>query len=271
MTYQCDLRLPKGLINWAANRASFLADRITARASQAIVSMTQDYAEHSMFMSRYLEKVRVVAPPVTLPVVTQEQIGAFRARLAILPGQRIIGIVARLATEKGVEYLIEAMPQVLERFPTARVLSVGQYQNVLGEEAYAQKLEPLIRQLGSHWSFLGVIPDAELAAFYRVCDVTVLPSINSTEAFGIVQVEGMMSGTPVVATDLPGVRQPILTTGMGLIVPPRDPQALAQALIKIMDQDNHNHGRGAEIARDYAPQTTAAKYEAIFQELLAKQ
>lgn len=270
MTYQCDLRLPRGPINWIANRVSFMADRISAKASQAIVTITQDYAEHSNFLSRYLDKVRVVAAPVTLPSVTPVQMEAFRARHRISPGDRIIGIVARLATEKGVEYLIEAMPEVLKKYPTARVFSVGQYQNVLGEEVYAQKLEPLIRELGSHWTFLGVIPEVDLAAFYHVCHVTVLPSINSTEAFGIVQIEGMMCGTPVIATDLPGVRQPVLTSGMGLIVPPRDAPALARALIQILGQNNHYHERGPEIARSYAPQTTAASYESIFQELLAK-
>ncbi len=269
MTYQCDLRLPKGLINWVANRVSFMADRVSAMASRSIVAITQDYAENSDFLSKYLDKVRVVPAPVTLPQVTPQYIEAFRNKLGIHPGERVIGIVARLATEKGVEYLIEAMPEVLQKYPTARVFSVGQ-KNVFGEEAYAQKLEPLIRKLGSHWTFLGVISEEDKAAFFNICDVTTLPSINSTEAFGIVQIEGMMCGTPVVATDLPGVRQPVLTSGMGLIVPPRDAHALAQALIKILDQDNHNHQRGAEITRMYAPQSTAASYEAIFQELLAK-
>jgi glycosyltransferase involved in cell wall biosynthesis len=270
MTYQCDLRLPKGMINWIANRVSFLADRITARVSGAIIAITQDYAENSAFMSRYLNKVKVVTPPVVLPVVEPQDVAAFREKNALHPEQRIIGMVARLATEKGVEYLIEALPQVLQKFPTARVLFVGQYQNVLGEEDYAAKLEPLIRQLGAHWSFLGVISDKDLAAFYHVCDVTVLPSINSTEAFGMVQVEAMTCGTPAVATDLPGVRQPILTSGMGKIVPPRNPDALAQALMDILSQNQHFREKGAEIARIYSPQSTAASYDAIFQELITK-
>jgi glycosyltransferase involved in cell wall biosynthesis len=270
MTYQCDLRLPKGMINWIANRVSFLADRVTARVSGAIVAITRDYAENSAFMSHYLDKVKVVTPPVVLPAIEPQDVVAFQEKYAIHPEQRIIGMVARLATEKGVEYLIEALPQVLQKFPTARVLFVGQYQNVLGEEAYAAKLEPLIRQLGAHWSFLGVIPDKDLAAFYHVCDVTVLPSINSTEAFGMVQVEAMTCGTPAVATDLPGVRQPILNSGMGKIVPPRNPDALAQALIDILNQDQHFPEKGAEIARAYSPQATAASYDAIFQELLTQ-
>src|SRR4030067_512943 len=55
----------------------------------------------------------------------------------VQPGQRLIGMVARLATEKGVEYLVEALPEVLQRFPTARVLHMGQYQNVMGGGRHA--------------------------------------------------------------------------------------------------------------------------------------
>jgi len=71
-----------------------------------------------------------------------------------------------------------------------------------------------------------------MAVFYKACDVTILPSINSTESFGLVQVESMLCGTPVVASDLPGVRVPIRTTQMGRIVPPRDARSLADAIVE---------------------------------------
>ena len=81
-----------------------------------------------------------------------------------------------------------AMPHVLARFPTARVLYMGQYQNVMGEEEYARKLAPMIEALGEHWTFLGNVSDPELVAFFRTCELTVLPSLNSTESFGMVTV-----------------------------------------------------------------------------------
>ena len=96
-------------------------------------------------------------------------------------------MASRLATEKGVKYLVKVSPAVLEKFPTARVIFAGQYKNVLGEETYAQKLAPLIKRLGEHWTFLGVLPAEEFSAFFHETEVAVLPSINSTESFRMVQ------------------------------------------------------------------------------------
>lgn len=270
LTYHCDLHLPHGPIHAIANQASHLANHISALAANRIVTNTRDYAEHSAFLRPYLPKVCPVLPPAAVAQVTAESRASLRAKAGIQPGQRLIGMAARLATEKGVEYLAEAMPIILQRYPTARVLFVGQHQNVFGEEAYARRLEPLITALGEHWTFLGTLPHDELAAFYDECEVTVLPSLNSTESFGMVQIESMLCGTPVVASDLPGVRQPVQMTGMGRIVPPADAPALAQAILAILEQPEAVRGDPAEIARHFAPEGIAAQYEAIFQELVGK-
>ena len=86
------------------------------------------------------------------------------------------------------EYLVKALPPVIEKYPHLRVLFAGQFQDVLGEEAYSQKLAPLINDLGQHWTFLGVLDSKEFSAFFHTAELTVLPSINSTESFGMVQV-----------------------------------------------------------------------------------
>ena len=177
-------------------------------------------------------------------------------------------MASRLAAEKGVEYLVKALPAVLEKFPTARVIFAGQHKNVLGEEIYAQKLAPLIKELGEHWTFLGVLPDDEFSAFFHETEVTVLPSINSTESFGMVQVESMTCGTPVISTDLPGVRQPIGMTGMGQIVPPRDPGELSKALIEILANPKSYTGVREKVKYQFSPNAVAKQYEALFNQLL---
>lgn len=268
LTYHCDLQMPAGWFNQLAGRAANLANRISAYLADVIVHNTRDFAEHSPFLRRYLDKLTVIQPPIIGALVSEADILAFREKFAVKPGRRIIGMVARLATEKGVEYLAQAMPAVLESQSDAQVIFVGEYQHVFGEQAYREKLLPMIDALGDHWAFLGVVSEAEKSAFYNVCDVLVLPSINSTESFGMVQVEALTCGTPVVATDLPGVRQPVRTTGMGQIVPVMDAPALALAILKILDSlVRVDPEKVSHITEFYSPETVAVAYDRLFRQL----
>lgn len=268
LTYHCDLLMPAGLINQAAGWAANVANRISAGLADIIVHNTRDFAEHSPFLQDYLRKLRVVQPPIIVKPVSQEDIDQFRLRYGIQAGDRVIGMVARLATEKGVEYLIAAMPAILHSRPEARAVFVGEYENVFGEEAYKQQLLPMIEALGDRWLFTGVVSELEKAVFFHLCDVLVLPSINSTESFGMVQVEAMTCGTPVVATDLPGVRQPVQSTGMGRIVPQRDPEALGKAILEVLATFDPPDAEALAMLIDYySPESVAEAYEDLFEEL----
>jgi glycosyltransferase involved in cell wall biosynthesis len=267
-TYHCDLTLPPGGINRVANAVSNLANRITLSTADRVVTNTQDYAEHSAYLRPILAKVRVIPPPVELPEVSDADRRDFLARFPQAGQGRVIGMVGRLAAEKGAEYLVEALPAVLERFPDARVLHAGNYQNVLGEEAYARRLAPQVAALGERWRFLGPISDHDLAVLLRLIDVFVLPSINPTESFGAVQIEAMSSGAPVVATDLPGVRQPVRLTGMGKVVPPCDSAALASGLVEILSDPARYRRNAPDAVRRFHVDTIAAEYEQTMQELL---
>lgn len=266
VTYHCDLTLPAGFIHHLANLASNLANSLTARLARTIVQNSQDYASHSPFLRRHLQRVRAVPPPIELAPASPEDLACFQRKANFQPGQRIIGIAARLATEKGVEYLAQALPRVLEKHPAARVLFVGPYQNIVGEEAYARRLAPLFTALGEHWTFLGVLSNGEISAFLQHCEVTVLPSINPTESYGMVQVESMACGTPVIATDRPGVRVPVQTTGMGRLVPPGDVTALADALVAVLDHPEDYRGDPQGLLEASTPQAVAQQYETLFAE-----
>ncbi len=272
LTYHCDVKLPPGLINVLANFAVDVMNNIAAVFAHRLVTYTQDYADHSPYARRYRHKFTTILPPVTLPKVSEEEIEAFRAAHNPQGRRPVIGMAARLAAEKGVEVLLRAMPRVLERFPEAMVLYAGPYQNVLGEEAYARRVLPMAEKLAAegHWKFLGLLSPRQMAAFYPNLDVLVLPSLNSTESFGLVQIEAMMNGVPVVASNLPGVRQPVKMTGMGEIAEVGDHESLAEALIKVLSHPENYRGDPEEIARRFSPAQTAAAYEALFNQLLAE-
>jgi glycosyltransferase involved in cell wall biosynthesis len=269
LTYHSDLSLPPTAFNRLANGVVNVANAAAASWADAIVAYTRDFAEHSPYLSRYLPKVRVIPPPVEVGNATPETVQAFR-RTHHLEGHKVIGMAARLATEKGVEYLLEAAPTILEKYPGTRFLFAGQYENVLGEDAYARRLAPLLTALGDRWTFLGVLQPDAMAAFFRSCDLTVLPSINSTESFGLVQIESMICGTPVVASGLPGVREPVRLTGMGKIIPLRDPSALAEAALEVLANRSKYVQPAGKIAEMFSPDATAIQYETLFREIMEK-
>jgi glycosyltransferase involved in cell wall biosynthesis len=267
LTYHCDLRLPRGGINSLANQVVKVANRLAATFSDIVIAYTEDFAQHSPFLSRYLGKLRVISPPVEVHPTGEDEVDHFIQQHRKTQGPAI-GMAARLATEKGVEYLLGAMDKIMQRHPQIEVLFAGQYRDVLGEEAYARQLAPLLERYQNHWNFLGVLDPQQMSAFFKACDVTVLPSVNSTESFGLVQIESIICGTPVVASNLPGVRQPVRRTGMGKIIPIRDSSALAEAVLDVIENRDIFQGNMEVIAQQYSPAVTAEGYERLFLELL---
>jgi glycosyltransferase involved in cell wall biosynthesis len=270
LTYHCDLKLPPGLFNRVVNRVVHIMNRLAGRLADRVVAYTEDFAEHSPYLRAFSDKIEVIPPPVELPEIGEGAIAAFGKIHNLDGGGPVIGMAARLAAEKGVEVLLHALPRVLERYPEARVLFAGQYRDVMGEEAYAQRLAPLFRQYEDRWTFVGVLRPIQMAAFYPNLDVIVVPSLNSTESFGLVQVEAMLCGTPSVASNLPGVRQPVEQTGMGEVVPVGDSEALAEAIIRIVQDHTAYVQPRDEIAERWSTERTAAGYEALFERLLSE-
>jgi glycosyltransferase involved in cell wall biosynthesis len=100
--------------------------------------------------------------------------------------------------------------------------------------------------------------------------VHVLPSLNSTESFGLVQVESMLCGTPVICSDLPGVRVAPQSTEMGTVVPIGNAQALADAIIKVTDNRPQYVKTRAEIEGHYSTHKTVREYERIYRDLVTQ-
>jgi len=268
ITYHCDLELPPGLFNRAANLAVLTMNELAAKFTHRIVTYTEDYARHSWYTRRYMRKVRIIPPPVVLPRVSQAEISAFQAAHNPQAQRPVIGMAARFATEKGVEVLLRAIPRVINEFPNALFQFVGPYKNIIGEEGYFARLEPQINEFeqAGNWKFLGSMSPTQMAAFYANLDLLVVPSLNSTESFGLVQIEAMMNGVRSITSDLPGVRQPVKVHRMGSIFPIGDADALASGILHAL----HNPQLIQEANTDfsaYDPDATAAAYERLFNEI----
>jgi len=122
-------------------------------------------------------------------------------------------------------------------------------------------------EASGNWRFVGNLDPQQMAAFYPNLDLLVLPSLNSTESFGLVQIEAMLNGVPCIASDLPGVRQPVTMHHMGKIIAIGDSHALAEAALEILRQPERFKTDSAAIRQPYLPDTIAAEYEALFAEM----
>lgn len=141
-------------------------------------------------------------------------------------GPRIL-FVGRLEKRKGLKYLLRAMTGVWTHFPTARLTVVGGGPLL---EDYRRLVE--LHQLGNV-EFAGFVSADDLPRYYQSCDVFCAPSTGQ-ESFGIVLLEAMAAGKPLVASDIPGYRCVVRPETEGFLVPPKDEQALALCLVHLL-------------------------------------
>jgi glycosyltransferase involved in cell wall biosynthesis len=109
-----------------------------------------------------------------------------------------------------------------------------------------------------------------MAAYYPNLDVLTVPSLNSTEAFGLVQIEAMMNGVPCVPSALPGVRQPVMMHKMGRVARIGDSDDLAACLLEVLNEPDKYRGDTEAIKKAYNPDSIAAEYEKLFYGLMRK-
>lgn len=284
--YHCEVNLGGDFISQVIQVFLEIANTITLLLADVVVTYTQDYADHSRLLKYVKDKVVTHYPPVEVPKIALKAKKKLDSRLHGNDKKNsekvrtvIVGVAARLAREKGVEYLLEAMPLIESkvaplRHPSVKVprgfagrlrplVAIAGPLDPVGELAYKVKIMQLVEKYKDQVVFLGSLSQKEMGAFYSLLDVLVLPSINSTEAFGLVQVEAMLTGVPVVASNLPGVRVPIQVTGMGKIVPVADSQALAQAIIEIVNNKSKFIKSKKMIAQQFSLENSIKFYDSL--------
>jgi glycosyltransferase involved in cell wall biosynthesis len=205
------------------------------RRSSAIIATSPDYLRTSPVLARYRDRCHVVPYGIAVDHFERCEEGDIRS-IRQRYGERLIISVGRLVYYKGFEYLIRAMADV-----RGKLL-------IVGDGPLRPKLEDLSRELGLEVKvvFAGEIQNDQITPYYHASDVFALASVARSEAFGIVQIEAMASGIPVVNTKLDsGVPFASLHEVTGLTVPPKDSQQLAAALNRLLDDQEARRIFGA--------------------------
>lgn len=165
-------------------------------------------------------------------------------------GRPNILYVGRLDKRKGFEHLLQAFPQIQQKCPDARLLVVGAFDR--------EDKEPFVRYARSHHissvHFIGYVSRAELPRYYRTATVFCAPS-TGFESFGIVLLEAMAAGVPIVASDITGYRQVLTNNHNGKLVLPGEPDAIGRACVKLL-QDRSMRERFSKRGR-----LTAERYD----------
>jgi phosphatidylinositol alpha-mannosyltransferase len=182
---------------------------------------------------------------------------------ARLPAGRRILFVNRLDRRKGFPVMVEAFRLLAAHRPDAVLVVAGDGR----DRGAVRALSPPVR---SRVVMLGAVPHAQLPPFHAACEAFCAPS-TGRESFGIVLVEAMAAGLPVVATDIPGYREVVRDGVEGILVPPGDPEAVAEALDRILGDAalaEKLGSAGPERARRYSWDTVAAEVESVYREVV---
>lgn len=264
LTFHCDPEIRRPMGDLIVESYRLTLGRSTLRRTDHLISTTASYASTSRTIWNY--------SPSVIPNAVDASFfrpGAPAPRVAEkLPGKRGFRVlcVGRLVQHKGLEQLIDAMAFL--RPPThLLIVGAGPLKAALEARAAASPAKERIR-------FLGRVPLEDLPDIYRACDVFALPSVSRLEAFGIVALEAMASGLPVVASDIPGVREVVAEGGEGFLANPLDPASFASRIDALLQDPLRaarlgRNGR-ARVLREFTWERVAERVEDVYTLVLGR-
>ena len=250
-------------------RWQVLADALLARLTDRLVAVSQGTRDYLARVERVPPaKMKVVPNAIPWPeAVPDLRVEAVKRELGAEGRSPVLGTVARLTPQKGLDYLLQALSVLRTRFPDLFCVIVGEGEMRAGLESLAVRLG-----LENHVRFCGLRRD--VPAILQGLDLFVLPSLF--EGLPLALLEAMAAGKPVVATRVAGSSEVIEDGVNGRLVPPADADALAEAMIALLDDRELAQTlarRGRETVRQqYTIGPVAEAYERLYEELLrAKQ
>ncbi len=215
LTYHNDLSKDNLILNLICKAYYLVMGNKTLNKSDKIIATSKYYAERSNHLKKRKNKIEIVSPGVNISSIKSRTI-----KNSVL----FVGQLDKTHAHKGLNYLIEAVSKI----KNLKLIVVGKGDNL---ENYHQ----LTRDKNIDALFTGHISDEKLTEYYNSATMTILPSYNISEGFGMVLIEAMACKKPVIGSNIGGIPYAISDNKDGLLVPPKDSQALADAITKILN------------------------------------
>lgn len=253
-----------GIEAWGVERPALR--RALARA-ECVVSVSR-YTAQRLIDEQGLDPARIALLPGTFDPEQfrpRERSSALMARLGLEPGQPVLLTVARLAGReryKGYDLVLEALPAIRGRIPELHYVLVG--------EGYDRaRIEARIRALGLDGcvTLVGSVPDVDLPDYYGLCTAFAMP--GKREGLGIVYLEAMACGKPVIAGDRDGARDALLDGELGVLVDPDDVAGFADAAVEVLRGTHPNRsifdpaGLRRRVIESFGPERFRERLEQI--------
>lgn len=265
MTHHGDLVFPPGLFNQTMQTVGYYVLLMAGKLAGAVTSYSRDYAEHSKLLSHFKNKLAYIFPPVEIPEPDMNAAEVWKRELG-LQDKTLVGFAGRWVQEKGFDYLLQAFPYIREKIPNAHLIYAGEPRVVYDD--FYQECLPYIEPIKEHLTLVGLIRDPQqMANFYAMGDVFAQPS--RTDMLGLVQLEAMLCGTPVVVSDIPGARVVVRETGFGKLTPPRDPRALANTIVEVLANVDAHRPTRERVLKHFSPDKSLSQYQDVLEKLVA--
>jgi len=236
-----------------------------------IVANSKFLKEQFIKINNYQESRIIVVPNAVNLEKFQINTNLLREKYNI-KDKTVIGFIGRIAWDKGIIYLLTAFKMLLDKYRDIVLLIVGPYKDEeFGEYAHFKELQKIIfdNKLGNDVIFTGLIAHEELPQYYHACDILCFPHIWE-ETFGIVAIEALACGKPVIISDSGGLAE-IISDGLdGFIVKKKDAEQIASRLSQLIDDTNlrASISQKARIrAGDFSFEKIAREYENIYKTL----
>lgn len=220
-----DLILPRGFLNKIIEIVFDCSTLIAFSVADKVSTHTRDYAEHSRVLKPFLYKTNPVILPIYLENINYKK----KTKKIKEKNTVLFGFAGRFVEEKGFDILFDAIPLILQKIPNAHFIFAGEKN--MPYENFFQKNKKRFEKVKKNITMLGLLKDKELVNFYKEIDFIIIPS--RSDCFPFVQAEAMLSGTPAIASDIPGLRYLVKESGFGILFKTCDPNDLAKKTAEV--------------------------------------